>query len=95
MCRVDHNPLGFRPFAGQSGEFIAFDRPRPVPETAFTDMGGAPVAIADFRGRVVVLNFGRKIAEGKPDDVQKDAQVQAAYLGSDSDDEFMQAALQA
>lgn len=44
-------------FAGQSGEFIAFDRPRPVPETAFTDMGGAPVAIADFRGRVVVLNF--------------------------------------
>ena len=45
--------------------------------------------------RVVVLNFGRKIAEGKPDDVQKDAQVQAAYLGSDSDDEFMQAALQA
>ena len=45
--------------------------------------------------RVVVLNFGRKIAEGKPEDVQKDAQVQAAYLGSDSDDEFMQAALQA
>ena len=45
--------------------------------------------------RVVVLNFGRKIAEGKPEEVQQDAQVQAAYLGSDSDDAFMQAALQA
>jgi len=45
--------------------------------------------------RVVVLNFGRKIAEGKPEEVQQDAQVQAAYLGSDSEDAFMQAALQA
>jgi len=45
--------------------------------------------------RVVVLNFGRKIAEGKPHEVQKNAEVQAAYLGSDSDNEFMQAALQA
>jgi ABC-type branched-subunit amino acid transport system ATPase component len=31
--------------------------------------------------RVVVLNFGAKIAEGKPDQITSDPAVMQAYLG--------------
>ena len=41
------------------------------------DMG----VVMDLSHRVVVLNFGQKIADGAPDEVQGNAQVQAAYLG--------------
>jgi branched-chain amino acid transport system ATP-binding protein len=36
------------------------------------------MAVAD---RITVLNFGEKIAEGRPDDVRSDRQVIEAYLG--------------
>lgn len=37
--------------------------------------------VRDLADRIVVLNFGNKIAEGSPDEVLRDQQVIEAYLG--------------
>jgi branched-chain amino acid transport system ATP-binding protein len=38
--------------------------------------------VGDLADRIVVLNFGTKIAEGDPDEVLKDPEVVKAYLGN-------------
>jgi branched-chain amino acid transport system ATP-binding protein len=47
------------------------------------DMG----VVMDISHRVMVLDFGRKIAEGKPDEVLAEPHVRRAYLGEDAGDD--------
>src|SRR5438105_6742655 len=44
------------------------------------DMG----VVMDLSHRIYVLNFGRKIAEGTPDEVRSNSEVQLAYLGAEA-----------
>ena len=44
-------------------------------------------AVAGLSDRLVVLNFGKKIAEGQPGEVLRDPAVVAAYLGDESKEE--------
>jgi branched-chain amino acid transport system ATP-binding protein len=47
------------------------------------DMG----VVMDISDRVIVLDYGRKIADGPPDEVRTSPEVIAAYLGEPNADE--------
>ena len=42
-------------------------------------------AIMGISDRVVVLDFGQKIAEGLPEEIQRNEKVIKAYLGAEED----------
>jgi branched-chain amino acid transport system ATP-binding protein len=42
--------------------------------------------VLDLADRVIVLDFGRKIAEGAPDEIRRDPRVIAAYIGGSPGD---------
>jgi thiol-disulfide isomerase/thioredoxin len=45
------------PLAGSVANFTPFAEPRPILQAGFVDGEGRPVSLADFKGRVVLVNF--------------------------------------
>lgn len=44
-------------FEGALGPFVAHQSPAPAPDLAFTGGDGKPLTLADFKGRIVLLNL--------------------------------------
>jgi len=54
---ADGNPGAPPAFKGALQSFKPAIPPGPAPEIAFTDMAGAPLSLASFKGKVVLLNY--------------------------------------
>jgi branched-chain amino acid transport system ATP-binding protein len=76
--------LSPRAFAAEIDGFIALVREIAGATTVLLIEHNMPVVMA-LAGRITVMDQGRIIAEGTPDEMRANAAVQAAYLGAPAD----------
>jgi thiol-disulfide isomerase/thioredoxin len=50
-------PEGRPPLGGTVASFVLADRPEPAPEITFSDAAGNTLRLADFKGKVVLVNL--------------------------------------
>lgn len=50
-------PEGRPPLVGTVASFVLADRPEPAPEITFSDAAGNTLRLADFKGKVVLVNL--------------------------------------
>lgn len=76
--------LALAPQASAAGfNYAEIDPPKELPEIAFEDRDGGPVTLADFEGRVVVLNLWATWCAPCRREMPALDRLQAAYGGPD------------
>jgi thiol-disulfide isomerase/thioredoxin len=61
--------------------FVAQEQPQPAPPTVFKTAGGKPLTLADFRGRVVLLNLWTMSCVPCQSEIPSFDRLQAMYQG--------------
>jgi peroxiredoxin len=86
--------LFFAPFSGLSPNAVGDTPRKPAPNFATSDPKGAPVKLADFKGKVVLLNFWATWCHGCGEEIPWFIEYQEKYknqglavLGISMDDE--------
>jgi thiol-disulfide isomerase/thioredoxin len=66
---------------GQMAKLLVTDKPNPPPATPFTDVDGKAHTIAEFKGKVAVVNLWAKWCAPCVTEIPSLAKLQAAYAG--------------
>ena len=66
---------------GPMAKLVVSDKPAPAPETVFRDAAGKPHTLAEFKGRVAVVNVWANWCAPCKQEIPSLARLQAAYAG--------------
>lgn len=64
------------------GEFIPLNAPQPAPALSFTDLHGKPVALADFKGKPLLVNLWATWCQPCLKEMPSLARLQAKFDGA-------------
>jgi thiol-disulfide isomerase/thioredoxin len=71
------------PLQGEMRKFNLLPSPRPAPEIAFTTLSGEPASLAEFRGKVVLLNLWATWCAPCVQEMPSLERLQAQFGGND------------
>jgi len=66
---------------GSMAKLVVSDKPAPAPDTVFRDAAGKPHTLAEFKGRVAVVNVWANWCAPCKEEIPSLARLQAAYAG--------------
>ena len=84
LAGCSNTPGDLRPLAkGAMAKLAVTDKPAPAPATPFRDSAGVRHTLADFRGKVAIVNVWANWCAPCKEEIPSLAKLQAAYVGKE------------